>query len=295
MHWDDFRYFLSIAESGSIAESARELGVSYSTASRRLNILEEALGARLFERLATGYQLTAAGTEILESARNMESEFERLSRGVLGRDARLSGRLRFATTDALALRFMPDLAGFTRKYPEIEVDLLSTPAPMELAMRDAEVAMLATDHPPEALVGRRLARLSSALYASVRYLDGRSDIQDLSSQSWVAWEQRMRHIPAARWMRENIPTARVACRVTTGVALLAAVRDGVGIAHLLCSLADPDPELQKIGPLEPSLETSLWLLTHEDLATTGRVRVFLDYMAEAIGRDRRLRTSSSTD
>lgn len=322
MHWDDLRYFLSIAESGSVADAARELGVSYSTASRRLNVLEEALGVRLFDRLPAGYELTAAGQEILEPARRMESEFKELARGVLGRDARLAGRLRFATNDAFATRFMPQIAGFTRSYPQIELDLISTPAPAELAMREAEVAMLATNEPPEALVGRRLARLPSALYASTRYLEARreerralgsgasallgdapeastapreldpdacANLEDLTGEPWIGWETSMRHIPAARWMREHVPNAQVVCRVATGVALLAAVRDGVGIAHLICLLADGDPLLKRIGPPEKSLETSLWLLTHEDLAATGRVRVFLDYMAEAIGRDPLLR------
>jgi molybdate transport repressor ModE-like protein len=295
MHWDDLRYFLSIAESGSIADAARELGVSYSTASRRLNVLEEALGVRLFDRLPAGYELTAAGKEILEPARRMETEFDQLARGVLGRDARLAGRLRFATTDAFAKHFMPEIARFTRAYPQIEIDLLSTPAPAELAMREAEVAMLATNQPPEALVGRRLARLPSALYASTRYLEGRKDIDNLSAQAWVGWETSMRHIPAARWMRENVPDAHVAFRVATGVALLAAVRDGVGIAHLICLLADSDPELRRIRPPEKSLETSLWLLTHEDLAATGRVRVFLDYMADAIGHDPLLQAAGRAD
>ena len=76
------------------------------------------------------------------------------------------------------------------------------------------------------------------------------------------------------------------CRVSTGTALRAAVRAGVGIAHLLCFLAEDDRELRRVRPPEPELETSLWLLTHEDLAATGRVRVFLDFLAEAIGNQR---------
>ena len=97
----------------------------------------------------------------------------------------------------------------------------------------------------------------------------------------------MAHIPAARWMREQVPQARVACRVSTGTALLAALQAGVGIGHLLCFLADEDELLARLRPPEPALETGLWLLTHQDLRTTGRVRVFLDSMAEAIGRHRR--------
>jgi molybdate transport repressor ModE-like protein len=285
--WEDLRYFLAVARSGSLTGAARELSVSYSTVSRRLSALEEGLGARLFERLAGGYQLTAAGAEMLEAARRMEAEFAALSRLVQGRDARLAGRLRVASTDALATTFMPDFAAFARRYPEIEIDLVTTPAPAELALREVEVALLVTDRPPASLVGRRLARLPSALYAGQRYLAEHPAGDDLAAHAWVGWEDGMGHIPAARWMREHVPQARVACRVSSGSALRAAVRAGVGIAHLLCFFADEDPELRRLRAPDPELETGLWLLTHEDLCTTGRVRVFLDFMAEAIGRQRR--------
>jgi molybdate transport repressor ModE-like protein len=160
--WDDLRTFLAVARTGSLTEAARGLGVSYSTVSRRLAALEGGLGARLFDRNDAGYALTSAGNEMLESARRMEAEFDALSRRVRGRDARLSGRVRVATTDALASSFMPELAAFSRRFPDIEIDLLSTPEPAELAMREAEVALLVTDRPPPDLVGRRLARLCAA-------------------------------------------------------------------------------------------------------------------------------------
>jgi molybdate transport repressor ModE-like protein len=286
MRWDDIRYFLAVARTGSLTDAARDLSVSYSTVSRRLNALEETLGARIFERGATGYSLTPAGKEMLETAKGMEAEFGKLSRHVQGRDARLSGHVRVATTDALATRFMPDVAAFTRRYPEIEIDLITTAAPADVAMRDAEVALLAVDHPPESLVGRRLAQLSSALYASPKYLAERPGVEALGDHTWVGWEQGMEHLPVARWMRENVPDAHVACRLSSGTAVLAAVRDGLGIAHLLCFLADDDDALVQVREPDPELETGLWLLTHADLAGTGRVRAFLDFVAEAIGRQR---------
>jgi molybdate transport repressor ModE-like protein len=285
--WDDLRTFLAVARAGSLTEAARSLGVSYSTVSRRLAALEEGLGVRLFDRDASGYELTPVGSEMLDSARRMEAEYEALSRRVRGRDARLSGRVRVATTDALATSFMPEIGAFSRRYADIEVDLLSTPEPAELAMREAEVALLVTDRPPPSLVGRRLAKLPSALYAAPGYLAEHPASLELAAHVWVGWEDGMAHIPAARWMREHVPQARIACRVSTGTALRAAVRAGVGVAHLLCFLADEDPALERLRPPEPGLETGLWLLTHEDLRTTGRVRVFLDFMAEAIGRHRR--------
>ncbi len=282
--WDDLRTFLAVARAGSLADAARGLAVSYSTVSRRLAALEHGLGVRLFDRSGAAYQLTPEGEQMIASAERMEAEFEALSRQVSGRDARLSGRVRVATTDALASTFMPEIASFTRRYPEIEIDLLSTPEPAELAMREAEVALLVTDRPPPNLVGRRLAALPSALYAARRYLADHPADGELASHLWVGWEDGMSHIPAARWLREQVPDARIACRVSSGATLSAAIRAGVGIGHLLCFMADEDPTLAQLRPPEPALETGLWLLTHEDLRTTGRVRVFLDAMAEEIGR-----------
>jgi DNA-binding transcriptional LysR family regulator len=286
--WDDLRVFLAVARSGSLAEAARGLGVSYSTVSRRLAALEAGLGARLFDRSGTAYELTRAGYEMLESAKRMEAEFEALAKSVTGRDARLVGRIRSATTDALATRFMRELAEFSHRYPDIEIDLISTPEPAELAMREAEVALVVTGEPPPSLVGRRLAVLPSALYAAKRYLAKHPKSLELGAHVWVGWEDGMSHIPAARWMREQVPDARVACRVSSGTTLRAAISAGVGIGHLLCFMAEDDPVLEQLRPPEPALETGLWLLTHEDLRTTGRVRVFLDSMADAIGRHRRL-------
>jgi DNA-binding transcriptional LysR family regulator len=84
---------------------------------------------RLFDRSGAAYQLTPEGAEMIASAERMEAEFAAIARSVGGRDARLSGRVRVATTDALASAFMPEIASFTRRYPEIEIDLLSTPEP----------------------------------------------------------------------------------------------------------------------------------------------------------------------
>src|SRR5262249_54668895 len=144
-----------------------------------------------------------------------------------------------------------------------------------------------TDRPPPHLVGRRLAALPSALYAARRYLADHPADGELARHLWVGWEDGMSHIPAARWMREQVPDARLVCRVSSGATLAAAIRAGVGIGHLLCFLADEDPALVQLHPPEPALETGLWLLTREDLRTTGRVRVLLDSLAEEIGLHKR--------
>src|SRR3979411_3130740 len=66
--WDDVRYFLAVARGGSVRAAAERLGVNHATVLRRIAQLEERLGVHMFEKLPSGYRLTAAGEEVLEFA-----------------------------------------------------------------------------------------------------------------------------------------------------------------------------------------------------------------------------------
>src|ERR1700751_3803651 len=84
--WDDVRYFLAVARGGSVRAAAAHLRVNHSTVLRRVAQLEERLGAHMFEKLPSGYRLTAAGEEVLELAEQMEASSHQLETRGLGRD-----------------------------------------------------------------------------------------------------------------------------------------------------------------------------------------------------------------
>src|SRR5690348_16083717 len=92
--WDDVRYFLAVARGGSVRAAAERLAVNHSTVLRRIAQLEERLGAHMFEKLPSGYRLTAAGEEVLELADQMEASSHQLETRVLGRDQSVRGLLR---------------------------------------------------------------------------------------------------------------------------------------------------------------------------------------------------------
>ena len=182
----------------------------------------------------------------------------------------------------LALTFMPDLAAFCLEYPNIEIDIVSATEHANLASREADVALRTGNHPSENLVGRRLANLPVALYASAEYISRNSLDLSLSEHTWVSWDLAFRQLASHAWMREHTPGAAVGLRVNSGTALLGAVRAGIGVGHLFCMTGDVHDDLKQIRPPEPELETELWILTHDDLRTTARIRVFLDFMAKRI-------------
>src|SRR6185312_14678928 len=139
--WDDVRYFLAVARGGSVRAAAERLEVNHTTVLRRIAQLEERLGAQMFEKLPSGYRLTAAGEEVLEFAEQMEASSNRLETRVFGRDPGVRGLLRVTLAPTLATHlFMADFAEFARQHPDIEMEILSSGELANLTNREADVA-----------------------------------------------------------------------------------------------------------------------------------------------------------
>src|SRR6201994_3331381 len=140
--WDDVRYFLAVARGGSVRAAAERLGVNHSTVLRRIAQFEKRLGAQMFEKLPSGYCLTAAGEEVLELANQMEASSLRLETRVSGRDQSVRGLLRVTLAPPLATHLlMPDFAEFARPHPDIEMEILSAGELANLTNREADVAI----------------------------------------------------------------------------------------------------------------------------------------------------------
>src|SRR6202035_5170634 len=140
--WDDVRYFLAVARGGSVRAAAERLGVNHSTVLRRIAQLEERLGVHMFEKLPSGYRLTAAGEEVLEFADQMEASSHLLETRVFGRDQSVRGLLRVTLAPPLATHLlMPDFADFARLHPDIEMEILSSGELANLTNREADVAI----------------------------------------------------------------------------------------------------------------------------------------------------------
>jgi DNA-binding transcriptional LysR family regulator len=127
---------------------------------RRVEALEERLGARLFDRSRDGYVLSDAGRQMLAGAERIEAEMAALERGVVGQDERLQGPVSITCSDAYMSRILvAALAGLTREHPGIELALTIDGRPFDLARREADIAVraLAVDGvPPEFLLGQKV-------------------------------------------------------------------------------------------------------------------------------------------
>jgi DNA-binding transcriptional LysR family regulator len=289
--WDDFKLVKIIAEARGLAGAAERLGVNHSTVFRRLGQLEEELGVKLFERHRTGYALTPAGEEMTSLAGRMEEDVATFARKLAGQVVSPAGELRVTTNDTLLVHLLtPIFARFTQACPDVRLDVVLTNQALNLSKRDADVAIRATDNPPETLVGRRAASIGWAVYGRAADFPtpGTVDLVDLYDRSWVALGDNLAALKAARFVRDHVAPEKIAYKVNTVLGLAEAVESGIGIGPLPCFIADVRPALVRLTPVNPDFTAGLWLLTHPDLRQSARVRAFLDFTAAEITKQRRM-------
>ncbi|WP_088343705.1 MULTISPECIES: LysR family transcriptional regulator [Rhodomicrobium] len=288
--WDDFRLIKAVADTRSLPAAADRLGINHSTVFRRLKQIEDALGAELFEKHRSGYALTPAGEEVAALAARVDEDITAVTRKLAGREVAPSGELRVATNDSLLVHLLtPLFAQFRERCPEVRLDILIGNQALNLAKRDADVAIRATDNPPETLVGRRAARLAWALYGRANDFPNGAPAgrEALAGANWVSLSEQFGGFKAVKWVLAQVPQERLAYRLNTVLGLAEAVEAGIGVGHLPCFIGDAKPSLIRLAPPNPDYATSLWLLTHPDLRNSARVRVFLDFLAEAIAKRRK--------
>ncbi len=282
--WDDLRFFLAVARAGSLSGAAKALGVNHSTVFRRIEAFEQRLGVRLFDRHREGYALTLAGEEMQEAAARVDDEIDAMTRRIGGRDLQLSGPLTVTTTDDLATCLLgKPFADFRTGYPGIDLTVLVDNQFFNLSKRQADVAIRPTNAPPDTLVGRRVSGLAFAVYASEDVADG-----PLAEQAWLIFDESLSHLAAAKWQRREFGGAEIVLRSNNLPTLMTGVIQGMGVALLPCFLADPQSRLRRVTDPVEEAASALWLLTHEDLRNTQRVRAFTDHMADALSARRGL-------
>jgi DNA-binding transcriptional LysR family regulator len=292
LDWDDLRYVLAVARTGSLAGAARELAVRHSTMLRRIDAIEEKLQTRLFERLRNGYVITEAGEVLRQTAEQCEPLFAEAERRIVGGDTRLTGSLQVSTGFVIAQHLLPPtLAPFRNEYPDIEVEIQTAREQVDLARRDADVAIRFAARVPEYLVGRKLGNIRFRIYAwndapFLQLPNKKPVIQTIehlvSAYPWICMGRDARERPYDRWMHKHVPDSSVVMRADHFPTSLALLREGLGVALLPEFMADGMKDLVALSAPIEELQSPLWILTHPDLRNTARVRAFMQVVGTAL-------------
>ncbi len=287
--WDDLLMVKVIAENGGLSRAAGRLGLAASTLFRRLDKMEESLEMPVFDRHRSGYVPTPAGEELLALAARIDDEVTSVARRLAGQRIQPRGELSITTNDIFLTQLLtPLFATFTRRYPEVRLKVVVRNSALNLARRDADIAIRATDHPPENLVGIKVARAVWTLYGRSSNTERSGRTPPMKEQCWVVLSDELADHASSRFVRASVPAACIVYAVDSVSALAEAIEAGIGVGYLPCMIGDARPGLMRLGELAPALGNNLWLLTHPDLRRSARVRVMLDFLSTELSRLRPL-------
>ena len=267
------------------------LGVGHVTVGRRIALLEKCLGVTLLQRTPDGFDVTPAGEAVLRRCIAMESAALDLERAAAGRDSLAVGSIRLTATEALAQRVVaPAIAELRKNHPDLRVDLAVGVRSLDIARREADLAVRVGQPSGSGLVCRKLGEVGYSLYASRSYLAKHRTPQrrgGLAGHDLITFTGA----PAATspfFMGEALDEARVALRCDNPLIQLQAAANGIGIAELACFLGDDCADLVRIWPGEAPALRSVWLVLHEDLRRSARIRVVSSTIEDAFRRQRKI-------
>jgi DNA-binding transcriptional LysR family regulator len=282
--WNDVRCLLAVHRTGTLTRAARTLEVNQSTVSRRLATLEAELGARLVQHEADRYVLTELGRSLLARMEEMEEAAFAVQRAAEGREAQLSGNVRMTAPDAFGSRFLPQvLAEFHESYPDIDIQLVAENRTLNLFRREAELALRMIRPAQRELLVRRVGEVGNAVYASPAYLKRRGmPTPGFKDHDFIAFDETFQPGATMRWFDQHATQARRVLSCNSTHVMHSAALAGIGLAILPCYLADKDPGLTRV--LKPSrvVSQSLFLVLHQDLRKTARVRALADFLTAGL-------------
>jgi len=279
LDWNDVQYFLEVVRGGSVSQAAQRLGVNQTTVSRRITTLENHLGKNLFDRSGHSWVITPVGEKIIQAAETMADEIHSIERHVMADSQELSGRLCVTVADVCTQYLvMPAVTAFSQRYPNVDLEIIATRNTLDLGAREADVALRSTDEPPANLIGKRVAQLAYAIYGSHDLAQRMAAEPDkLPCITWIG-DGHTR----PPWIEKSFPKTPSVYRSNELGVMLQMVKCGLGVAQLPCVLGDLDPQLQRIPARYVEPGWGLWVLSHVDLRTTARVRLFKDILVEEL-------------
>jgi DNA-binding transcriptional LysR family regulator len=288
LEWSDLSVLLAVCRAGSLSGAARALGQNHSTIFRRVNAIEAKTGVRFFERLPEGYAMTDAGQSAMRYGERIEAEVQALGREVLGQDMRLQGKIRVTAPEGMITQITPKLfTEFCRLHPEVTIEATGATVALDLVRREADVAIRATNNPPDASLGRKVCDFRFSIYASPAYLK-KNKGKPLQDQSWCLISGVLDWLIPDIWKKKAQGEQQLVFSSTNPIAVQNTTAEGMGLTALPCYLGDADKRLVRVGDLLEFRTMELWILTHPDLRHTARVKALIAFLYEELQKEKDL-------
>lgn len=276
--WDDLEAILLVSRSKSIRAAAEELGVAHTTLARRIEAAEDRLGVKAFVRSTQGYALTEAGQTMVAFIERMAEEADALRRGLGDADRVPQGLVRVSLPPAVLTHcIMAALPRFHLAYPRITLDFDVRYSFSDLDRNDADVAVRYQAKPQDHLVGVKIGNSVEQAYAAPAVLARhvRGDIVPL-----IAWARNEVFLRRAKSLRlDKLPIAFCCVDVQSQLAM---AELGLGIVILPSLVGNSSTLVQPLSPTHSIIASSIWVLTHPDLAKSARIKTVTTFLADTL-------------
>ncbi len=290
-NWSDYPILLAVAETGSLTAAGRKVNMSQPTVGRRIRALEDHFGTPLLKKEDGALVPTSFGHSMLDHIRRMQDEASAIDRSSATLENSLAGVVRLSATEGIGTAWLPAVLQIFRKsHPDILIDMGVGFKNYNLAQREADIAIRwMSPGDQNSLIGRKVATATFGMFASESYLQERGapqSLEELSNhdgvmatimdgkQLWVMDNNRQPH---------HLPE-RVTFRTNSIWAFDEAITNGYGIGVLPVFGACVNNNIRRILP-NVSQQEDIFLVAHEDLKRSARIRAVFDFLVDAFSQD----------
>lgn len=287
MDWDKLRIFHAVADAGSLTHAGEILHLSQSAVSRQIRALEDSLNTTLFRRHARGLLLTEQGELLFEATRTMTKRLDATAARIRDSEDDVFGELRVTTSTGFGTLWLaPRLPRLFDRYPKLKIDLMLEERLLDLAMREADVAIRMKEPSQADLIRRRLMQTQIRFYATRSYLEKAgtpTSLEDLSEHRLVTQSPHSPQVRAgSEFVQPLVSNQPSLLTVNNYFGILQAVIHGVGIGSLPDYVTADFPDLINVLPEICSAPIPVYLAFVEELRHSKRVCAFRDFVLEEL-------------
>jgi len=293
MDWDKLKVFHAAAEAGSFTHAGEQLGLSQSAVSRQVSALEQELSVALFHRHARGLILTEQGELLYRTAHEVFMKLEAARAKLTDSRERPHGDLKVTTTVGIGVHWLtPRLGEFVDLFPDIRILLITTDEELDLAMREADVAIRLRQPTQPDLIQRKLFSVRFHAYASPEYLKRFGtprNIDDLDAHRVLLLGGPVpSYLQPTRWLvevgRDSKGPRAPHITINNVLGILRACQRGLGIAMLPDYLVEENGGLVQLFAEADPIALDAYFVYPEELKTVARVQAFRDFLVSKAQR-----------
>ena len=292
MDWDKLRIFHSVASAGSFTHAGQMLTLSQSAVSRQISALEEEIATPLFQRHARGLTLTDEGELLYSAVSDVLNRLADVEEALKNVHEAPRGTLKITSSHGIGTYWLlPRLEEFLTECPEVEVHLVMEDRELDLAQREADLAIRMRAPVQADLIQRKLFAVHYHMCATQAYLDAHGapkSLEDLCNHTIIAYgETAAPEIRDINWLLDVTKRVmRPGCkgrfvRINNVTGILQACEAGIGIAAVPDYVAADRPHLVRVLPDIPGPTFEVHLVYADALRQSKRVAAFRDFLVRA--------------